>query len=646
MSYLRSVRFVLLGCLVLSAAVVRAAEFPLNLLFSREDVPRIRANAELPLFQEYWQSLQEADFAQDNNYLREAFLYALTGDETRGQNARQGMLAELERKRWDMFVNARGETLGFLRAGRTAAWMSLGYDWIYPLLSPTEREAILDQIVEKGCVPIYRSLYGMRHPETVERWQFDPEFTDHYEVPDMSRWPVILGHNNFRAVASGGFALALFAVEDRDERWDTWKEMLLDSYDRAATLYQPDGSYDEGIAYANYANTYLVYLIEVMQRKLGLELFDKINFEGLADSNLASAFPDVIHPSGSVNFGDAGQSLNTSNLFWIARHARDGVTQYQGLHYATQHDLFSLVHYDPSVQPVAPDESGYFAHLDIEWITARTGYALEDLVVAMRSGPPANHEHADRNSIILKYGGEVLLNDPWRPTYDPASPAWLLRTAEAHNTVLIDDQGHPYHDGSEGTNASQAAAKTVRAGERPGMVFWASDATPAYALGDPDVAAVTRSVFLFRELPFILVLDKVQKTSTPSQIGARWFVQNSDGAGAVTTDGLTFVNHRPGASFHATIASNVPVEVRADQLPLDASFGVFPYAEVRSSEKTTDALFLLAGCPVLADAPTPTVELRQEGETWWVTVSTATQRLELKVIDEGTLPEVEVLSLR
>ena len=456
-SYLLALLLPLVGC-------AQDDAFPLNLLFSREDVPRILENTERPLFKEYWQSLLEADFEKDGNFFREAFIYAVTRDPAHGAKAREGMLATLERKRWDMFVEDGDKTLGMLTAGRLTAWMSLSYDWIHDLLSPAEREAVLEQIAEKGCVPCSRSLRGMRFPETVGQWGFDPEFTDHYDVPDMSRWPVILGHNNFRAVLSGGFALGLFALEGKDPRFDEWKAMLLDSVDRSADLYGADGSYDEGISYANYANTYLVYFMEVMRRKSGLDLFDKINFVGMMDCNLALFYPHHLDPTGSVNFGDAGPSMNSSNLFWTARNSRDGVTQYQGIHYASKHDLFSLVHYDPTVQPVTPDKSLFFKKLEFDWIVTRTGYDIDDLVVAMRSGPPANHEHGDRNSVILKYRGEILLTDSKRPTYDAQSPGWLLRTARAHNTLLIDGKGHPYHDGSEGTNASRASARIVRSG--------------------------------------------------------------------------------------------------------------------------------------------------------------------------------------
>ncbi len=79
--------------------------------------------------------------------------------------------------------------------------------------------------------------------------------------------------------------------------------------------------------------------------------------------------------------------------------------------YNAGHTLFSLIWYDPTVIPEAPAENRVLNRLDLDWIIARTGYSMDDLVVAMRSGGPTNHEHADRNSVILKYAGEVLLAD-------------------------------------------------------------------------------------------------------------------------------------------------------------------------------------------------------------------------------------------
>ena len=86
----------------------------------------------------------------------------------------------------------------------------------------------------------------------------------------------------------------------------------------------------------------------------------------------------------------------------------------------------------------------------------------DDTVVALRSGGPGNHEHADRNSVIFKAHGERLLNDPVHASYSTKDPKWLLRQTEAHTAVLIDGKGHVYHDGRDGTNSSAAAATIQR----------------------------------------------------------------------------------------------------------------------------------------------------------------------------------------
>ena len=91
--------------------------------------------------------------------------------------------------------------------------------------------------------------------------------------------------------------------------------------------------------------------------------------------------------------------------------------------------------------------------------------------------------------------------DPYRPPYSFSDPSWMMRTTAGHSALLIDGQGHQYHDGAEGTNPSDARAAIVRQGERDGYLFWASDATPAYQLVLPDVQSVTRTVVMLYRLP-------------------------------------------------------------------------------------------------------------------------------------------------
>jgi hypothetical protein len=632
---------------ILSNSTVSAAapkdEFPLNLLFSRSDIPRIIENTKNPLFKEYWKSLLDADVNRDHNFLREAFLYAVTGDRNRGEMARKGMLAAVKQEHWDFFVEDGKYSLGFLHTGMQTARLSLSYDWIYDLLTPAERAAIREAIAEKGCVPCYRSLYGMCYPNTVKGWSMARDYPSGTVVPDMSRWPHILGNNNFRAVISGGFALGINVLIGHDDRTDEWLEMLLDSYPRFARLFKADGSYDEAVSYCNYAMTYLIYLMEVVHRKQGIDLYDGANYTGMMDFNLGLLMPQHLDPAGSVNFGDASRSLNSSIGFWVARKSRDGLSQYIAMHYAPNHDIFSLLYYDPSLTPIPPSPDSYFYHADLDWIVTRTGYEMDDLVVAMRSGGPSNHEHADRNSIVLKYQGEMLLVDQYRPTYDYRKPGWFLRTSPAHNTVLIDGKGHQYHNGEEGTNESKASAKIVRSGKRTGYSFWASDATPAYALVNPDVKSVTRTALVFPDIPCLIVMDKLIKEKEGSVFSARWFVENRDKNGACHVNGNTFTLERPEAKLMGVCAGSPQIDLESTALPLPESLGLFPYLDVAAAEKAKEAFIITASVPLKTDENPPDITVKPAEGVWTVNVLKAGKRLNLEIFDRNELPEFEIV---
>ncbi len=619
-------------------------EFPVNLLFSRSDIPRIRENTKLPMFRDFWQSLLKSDASKDENFMRQAFIYVVTGDLKRGNAAKKQMLKNVQNERWDMYMNHEELTLGFLRAGRMTSWMSLAYDWLYNLLTPKEREVVLQQIAEKGCVPINRALHGMRYPETVKKWQFTPEYQKKYDVPDMSRWPIILGHNNFRMVNCGGFALGIFTLMGKDARTDKWLEMLLDSFNRIADLYERDGSYDEGVSYCNYATEYLLYVMDVVKRKLDIELFDTIDFVGMMEYNLSMFMPHHLEPRGSVNFGDAGNSLKSDIGFWVAGKARDGLSQYIALNYPGKQDIFSLLYYDPAVKPLPPGEKGYFNKLEFDWITTRTGYEIDDLVVAMRSGPPTNHEHADRNSILLKAYGEILLADRKHPTYDYRNPEWLLRTSPAHNTVLIDGQGHQYHNGEEGTNASKSEAKIVRYGQRNGYDFWASDATQAYALINPDVKSVTRTTLVFHKIPCLIVLDKLIKKNEPSILSARWHIENSDSNGSGEVDGNSFTIKRPHAKFYGVCAGSPEISNDYSFLPLPESKVKFPFVEIKTVQNSKEHFIVMAGTPLRDNENEPNIEIeRTEDGSWLIKVDKDDSSLKLRVFDQDELPEFEVV---
>ena len=140
----------------------------------------------------------------------------------------------------------------------------------------------------------------------------------------------------------------------------------------------------------------------VLYRFKGLDLSDQINWPGFLDYALNLSLPTAIDPASVINFGDVSRGLPSSVPFWIDTHIRDPHAAWLASNRAAMHDFWSVLWASPSnAPPTPPPQNPTLWRSDLEWIVSRTGYEKEDLVVAMRSGPPFNHEHADRNSIIL-----------------------------------------------------------------------------------------------------------------------------------------------------------------------------------------------------------------------------------------------------
>jgi hypothetical protein len=603
-----------------------------GLFFDLSELPRIRHSWSLPLFQEYTTQVLAADLSADKAFLtkeldlhnhirhlqradlilqREAFAYLMTEQRARLDLARLAIDKILAFETWDYFMEAGKEIIGLQRAPETAIAMSLAYDWLNGKLDEPVKKEMRRQIAEKGCMPCYRTLYGLRNPEKVVGWGFAPWVE--LEPRDFSRWPLILDKTNLKAIPICGLAIGAMLLRQSEPRAQQWIEMVRHGYETIATLYERDGSYPEGGSYGDYTTFHLLLTQAVLERKLGIDLFGEINYTGFVEFMLALQLPHTIEPKACINFGDAGVGLQSAASFYIAQKTKDGLAQYLGVEHPREHNPFSCIWYQPEIVVQKPSASHHFKHLDLDWMIYRTGYAMDDFVIAMRSGPPGNHEHADRNSILLKAYGEVLLADSKHPTYDHNNPGWILRSSPSHNTVLIDNQGHQYHDGREGTNSSLAAARIIRSGQREGLVFWTSDATPAYQLVIPDVGSVLRSVFVFTDAPIVVIVDTLTKKSQPSIFSSHWHVENSDRSGGVQVLPEGFIMNRPGAKLFATCACVQKLAITSEQIAVPPETGLHPYVRVGTTQPAMQHTILTVGMACRADQPAPHISLTASG---------------------------------
>lgn len=631
------------GVLVLLSGMIFPSvveAFGFGLLFSESDLPRIRANAAHPVLAEFWEGYREPGSRVGMDFQRDALVYLVEGDPARLEPAIGGLMEMVRRERWHEFQDADGTPVGFLRCAARTANVALVYDWLHEKLTEAQRAEVAKAIAEKGCQPLYRALLGMRDPGTVKHWNFVPEVAATRTPIDMRRWPEILSKNNFRAVINGGLALGLFTVRD-DPRADAWEEMLADGILRFNALVKKDGSYDEAIAYINYAMKYQTLAMEVLERKRGIDTFDTANFMGMIDFVLAMYLPSHADPHGSVSFGDAGPSLESNTAFWVAAKARDGVAQYLGMHHAA-HYWTSLLFFDATVFPQAPQGGFQLIETDLDWIIARTGHGVEDMVLAMRSGGPMNHEHADRNALQFKAFGEVLWADPGKVTYDSASPEWVLRTSEGHNMVLIDGRGIQYHGGEEGTNAGLSEARIVRSGVRQDLAFWASDATHGYRLVNPSVSSVTRTVIFCPALPAVVVADKVI-THKPSSVATRWHVHAPDGHGSVAVKRPHQAQViRPSAELHMVVGGTGSPTFLEGVLDFETAQRRYPYLDAQAAEATTSAFLITVAMPTRSGDSVPDASIRPLSETRWLIESRSEGgHLEIQLVDHGPLPEFE-----
>jgi hypothetical protein len=587
-----------------------------------------------------------------------ACAWLVTGDVDAADLAAEAVRTIMKFSRWDYFLEANRWVVGVQRAPEATIAVALVSDWLGDRIADGERTRWLETMAERGCEACYRSLSGIRDPHSVIGWSFDPtsSFFDYRpgNRTDLSRRPEITQRTNLRAVPAAALAIGALAV--RSQRGDSpriqrWLEMSVFSLKAFGSIFEADGSYHEGASYANYTALHLATAIEALQRSSGPDPGEIVNWTGYVDYLLNMSMATTVDPSGIVNFGDngnpqtgeAGKVARSAVPYWIARRFRNEQAQWVGDHLGGSCDIRALIWYDPSLRSGPIKGGPRLWRSANDRIVARTGFSEDDLVVAMRSGPPANHEHADRNSIIVKCFGEQLVTDPNRPPYSFSDPAWSMRLTAAHSAVLIDGKGHQYHNGVEGTNASSAQAKILRSGATERDAWWMSDATQAYRLVDTDIRSVVRGVVVLFAVPAAIIVDRVLKWRVPSRVQARFFGYNWDGQLQQEIFPGGFVVRRPGAVLRATHYSGCGIGALRGHLQIPDEQAVrHPFIELSTVHVSTAVTVVTVLSIARPGAPIPSATIERSGEEILATVRSADRRARLNIRDGEAVPHFTI----
>lgn len=366
----------------------------------------------------------------------------------------------------------------FLGVAETSRALAIGYDWMYDALTPEQRKAVEDAILEKAfkyAIATYQGKY-------MYGW-----------------WPAV--NDNWNQVCNGGMGMAALAIGDvHPKEAGEVLTNIVRLLPIAMHEYAPDGAWPEGIAYWGYGGGYNVQIIASLISALGTDF-------GLADMpgySQTAWFPILLTgPTGlAFNYGDspAITRSNTSDMLWFAKRFGQPFFAKHYLPHASG-NVLDLLWYDasllsPEAQQQAPQlpNDHRFGKVDVFTFT-------NDLTdpnatwLAFKAGNNAfNHSHLDLGSFVLDALGERFVVDLGSDSYDLPSyfskERWnYFRTrAESHNTLQINPSKKPGQDVKAVAKVTDFHIKNYGAGAQATI-----DLTAAYSQQTPAPSRVMRT---------------------------------------------------------------------------------------------------------------------------------------------------------
>ena len=360
-----------------------------------------------------------------------AMAYRLSGDERFADAAIKEMLVAAKFTDWN--------PSHFLDTAEMTTALAIGYDWLYDIIRPTNRQIIRTAIVELGLNE------GQQVYESTDWW--------------------VDGDNNWNQVCNGGMILGALAIADEEPALAT--EIIsaaLESIPHGVKVYNPSGAYPEGPAYWQYGTSYTCLTIKALNTALGTD-FDLRQTPGL---NRTGWFRiHMIGPTGLYfNFADCSGRPRLASSMFLLSDVYDQPT------YARWHRE-RLARQFPAGKSLEPTRLDRFFPLEIAWYDARgkrttaTELPLDALfkskqdIVTMRSqwgdkdaiyvgfkggDNQTNHGHLDIGSFVLDAEGVRWAMDLGTDDYNLpgffGSKRWQYYRLinHSHNTLVINDQ--------------------------------------------------------------------------------------------------------------------------------------------------------------------------------------------------------------
>jgi hypothetical protein len=380
----------------------------------------------------------------------------------------------------------------FLDTAEMTHALAIAYDWLFDTWTDSQRTTIRRAIVEMGLKPglrVYRS--GIGWPQAVHNWN---------------------------QVCNGGMTIGALAVaEDEPQLAGEILANAIQSLPRAMNSYAPEGAWSEGPMYWEYATSYNVLMLAVLQSALGSD-FNLAEMPGFAQTGLFPIY--VTGPTGRMfNFCDSSDRPSRADFcFWLGRRFNLPICNWYAVKYGHATARAMIWYQEPTVDPLAAGLA-----LDKYWhgaevVTMRSAWNNpRALFVGVQAGSNrTNHNHLDLGSFVRDALGQRWVVDLGGDNYNLPGYFGLQRyqyyrlRAEGHNTLVINPDAGLDQD-------PRAAAKITRFRPDQNRAIAVADLSPAYA---KDAKAVQRGLAML-DRRAVLLQDEIEAT-TP--IALWWFV--------------------------------------------------------------------------------------------------------------------------
>lgn len=357
-------------------------------------------------------------------------MYRLTGERRFADRAIAEMLSATKFPNWN--------PNHFLDTAEMTAALGIGYDWIYPVLTPDQRATIKQAVIEKGINTFIDRLNQNKI---------------HYR-------------NNWAQVVYGGETIGSLAIAEPGDSTSIERAQKIIGYSRPGIglvmrLFAPDGGFEEGPVYWNYATIYNVLYIAALDSALGTD-FDAAKATGF---DVTPRYE--IQADGPLyeyaNFGDAHSEASRSpQMYWFANrfhhpeyslHERALVLNLEGkmkqgaVRESSRFEMMGLLWYasapEPKTASPLPLVQSFSrvaqAYMRSSWSDSKAWD------VGFKGGDAkASHGHLDLGSFVLDGFGKRWAIDLGPDSYGLPGYfgkqrwSYYRMKTEAHNTITVD----------------------------------------------------------------------------------------------------------------------------------------------------------------------------------------------------------------